>query len=382
MYLNTKDFLDLDETKLIKFVELRIKEDLYLDYKVELSSAEKRKTHKEFLKDVTAFANANGGNIFIGFKEPSENLKIEDQIIGIDNAIEWAQDLERLTVSSIDPRISGLKIKTVGFSNSKSVLLIHIPPSLSRPHMVNYDGHKTFYIRHSESSFPMSTHEIRNSVMESISAEEIAKKYLLEKEKDIRRYFLNSTPTFIIQAIPLIALQSSLNIFDEKIEKILRGESRRYNYHYDLTSNIAPEPTIDGLRGLDNRHIPNWQSEIHRNGYVSLVYRNQFPRSFGDDKNFLVHSDFKQLFLSFMKIIEELLLVTGIDVPYIISCKYTSANRTRLFSDRLIERFSDPYEKEEIIFPFHYRQVSEPFIDIAEKLCVELFNAYGYKTII
>lgn len=382
MYLNTKNFIELNQNSLVKFLGAKIKEDLYLDYKVDLSSSEKRKAHKEFLKDVTAFANANGGNILIGVCEPSEDLTIDKQLLGIANANEYSQDLERLTVSNIDPRISGLRIKVVPLSNNKSVIAIHIPPSLNRPHMVNYDSHRTFYMRHSESSFPMTTHEIRNSVMESLSAEEKAKNYLNEKEADIRDYFLDNTPSFIIQAMPLISLESSWDIFDKKIEKIMLGDSRRYNYLYDLASNMMPRPTIDGLLGRDQRDNPNWQTEIHRNGYVSLVYKNQFPSLLENSKTFIIHSGFEKLFDSFLGMVEELLTVTNTDVPYIISCKYIGANKTHLFSDNLLGNYSEVYGKEDIIFPFHYRQVGEPMNSIAGQLCLELFNAYGFKNIL
>ncbi len=382
MYLNTKNFIELNQNSLVKFLGAKIKEDLYLDYKVDLSSSEKRKAHKEFLKDVTAFANANGGNILIGVCEPSEDLTIDKQLLGIANANEYSQDLERLTVSNIDPRISGLRIKVVPLSNNKSVIAIHIPPSLNRPHMVNYDSHRTFYMRHSESSFPMTTHEIRNSVMESLSAEEKAKNYLNEKEADIRDYFLDNTRSFIRQAMPLISLESSWDIFDKKIEKIMLGDSRRYNYLYDLASNMMPRPTIDGLLGRDQRDNPNWQTEIHRNGYVSLVYKNQFPSLLENSKTFIIHSGFEKLFDSFLGMVEELLTVTNTDVPYIISCKYIGANKTHLFSDNLLGNYSEVYGKEDIIFPFHYRQVGEPMNSIAGQLCLELFNAYGFKNIL
>lgn len=381
MYLNTKDFIELDEKLLSEFLEIKIKENMYLDYKANMSSVEKGKTHKEFLKDVTAFANANGGNILIGVKEPSNNMTIEEQMIGIENANEWSQDLERLTVTSIDPRISGLKIKPIPLSNGKSVIAIHIPPSLSRPHMVNYDKHRTFYMRHSESSFPMSTHEIRNSIMTSLTIEEKVKEYLKEQEYDFRKYFLNDIPTLLIQAMPLIPLESSWDTFNEDIIKVVRGDSNNTSYRSGLRSLAAPRVTINGVLGSDNRDIPNWQSEIHRNGYVSLYYRNQHP-DYQNQGTYIIHSGYTEVFDSFMSIIEDLLIVTKSDVPYIISCKYTGAKLTRMYCQKTFFNYSKFYEKEEIIFPFHYRSVGESFEDIGKQLIKELFNAYGFKDVI
>ncbi len=50
MYLNTKQFQDLDEDTLYQFVATKVPEDLYLDYKIDISLIEKRKSYKDFLK--------------------------------------------------------------------------------------------------------------------------------------------------------------------------------------------------------------------------------------------------------------------------------------------------------------------------------------------
>lgn len=378
MYINLKDFLILDENKLIKFLHLKITEDMYLDYKIDLPSIEKRKTHKEFLKDVTAFSNANGGNILIGVMEPSDELEIDEQLQGIEKADEWAQDLERLTVSSIDPRISGLKIKAIPLSNGKSVIAIFIPPSFSRPHMVNYDRHRTFYIRHSESSFPMTSNEIRQSIMQTITLEENVKKYFLDKEEDIRNYFLDETPTFLIQAMPIIPLEPLWEIYDEKIEDIVRGSYLEYSSLFCPKSNINPKATIDGILGTDSRQNSIWQTEIHRNGYVSYLYRNQFISS---ENKYIVYSDFKYFFYSFVIFIEAILSVTQTDLPYIIFCKYFGADKTSMLIEKPFKEYSTPYYKEVISFPLHYRQIGEGFVNIADSLCSKLFNAYGYKKV-
>ncbi len=377
MYFNFKEFLALDETKLLIFLNLKIREDMYLDYKVDLSSKEKRKAHKEFLKDVTAFSNTNGGNIFIGVKEPSDDLKISEQLLGIENAVELSQDLERLTYSSIDPRISGLKIRVIPLSNNKSVIAIHIPPSFNKPHMVNYDGHRTFYIRHSESIFPMSTNEIRQSVMQTLTLEETVKKYFVNKEEDIRNYFLNEIPTFLIQAMPIIPLEPLWDVFDEKIENLVKHIE--YGSIFSLASNINPTATIDGILGADSREEPTWQTEIHRNGYVSYVYRNQFPAN--DGNGYLVHSDFKYFFYAFVIFIDEILSTTKTDLPFIVSCKYFGANKTRMLIGKPFTKYSAPYFKEIISFPLHYRQIGESFVKIADSILIELFNSYGFKKV-
>ena len=115
MYLTTQKFLELTEASLRDFLGLKIPEGLYLDYKEALSGSSDKEAKREFLKDVTAMANAAGGHLLIGVKEPLEGLSIDSQLVGLDGGEVLAQDLERLASASVDPRIPGLSIRVQYF---------------------------------------------------------------------------------------------------------------------------------------------------------------------------------------------------------------------------------------------------------------------------
>lgn len=66
MQLTARQVIALTEESLGKFLALSIPEGLYLDYKEGLSGISEKETKREFLKDVTAFANAAGGHLFLG----------------------------------------------------------------------------------------------------------------------------------------------------------------------------------------------------------------------------------------------------------------------------------------------------------------------------
>lgn len=238
MYLSENEIKELaknNDNTLRAFLEKKIPEGYYLDYKIELSRKADKDEKREFLKDVTGFANANGGNIIIGAQEPSETLTLEDQLIGIVDGDKIAHDLERLASSSIDPRIPGLRILpvtlSIGRSKGRYAIVVHIPPSLGRPHMVNYKDekgkeHKTFYVRHTESTVSMSTHEVRESVFASATAEARAKDYLERMEKEVREYFVGKQPTVLLQAMPLIPMAQPWDVLNDKIRKVLRDQMR------------------------------------------------------------------------------------------------------------------------------------------------------------
>ena len=186
MQLTAQQVLMLTEETLRKFLSIGIPEGLYLDYKECLSGTSEKDAKREFLKDLTAFANAAEGQLFLGVKEPSEGISVESQLVGIDNGGALAQDLERLASTSVDPRIPGLRIVPVALMNGRFCVAIHVPPSLSRHHMVNHAGHRSFYARHSESSFPMTTHEVREAVLTSSSAEARARLFIEHRLLEVR----------------------------------------------------------------------------------------------------------------------------------------------------------------------------------------------------
>ena len=71
---STSAFLDdPNEQALRGFLTLQRDEDPFLDYKSSLyDGSSSDAAHREFLKDVTGFANAYGGDIIIGVTEPGK----------------------------------------------------------------------------------------------------------------------------------------------------------------------------------------------------------------------------------------------------------------------------------------------------------------------
>lgn len=128
MYFTSAQIQSLDEPNLRRFVEQRKPEGHQLDYKTALSGSNDR-AKREFLKDVTAFANANGGNILIGVDEPQNSISVDHQIRGIDGGEPIAQDLERLASSSIDPRVSGLLLASERKSDLTSGFVSVVSPA-------------------------------------------------------------------------------------------------------------------------------------------------------------------------------------------------------------------------------------------------------------
>ncbi len=133
LYFSQKEIAQLTGRKLSEFLELKLPEGPTLDYKQtmplrETPRGERRRIKKEFLKDITSFANAQGGEIVIGVREPSQDMDIMEQVTGLRDAEGLARDLERLASTSVDPRIPALQIAPAKIRDIKEVVLVHAIP--------------------------------------------------------------------------------------------------------------------------------------------------------------------------------------------------------------------------------------------------------------
>jgi hypothetical protein len=229
----------------------------------------------------------------------------------------------------------------------------------------------------------MTTHEVREAVLTSSSAEGRARLFVERRLLEVRDVIDDRKPAFFLQAMPLISPESPWDVLSTPFENVLRGDARRNKYQlfHDLAGNVAPRPTIDGLLGQDKPEQPTWETEVHRTGYISLLYRAIEVHRVGDVDRFVVHSSSCEIFRAFCHILKELFDVSATDVPYFLACAYLNAEGTCLWTDLPWRKFSHPYQKKHILWPEHLRATGTDPLTIAESLCLEMFNAFGFKQI-
>ncbi len=133
-----------------------------LDYKVALSKNDHKGT-RDFLADVTAFANTDGGDIIVGIAEDGNGNA--GSIVGIarDGLDERLRGLEDQLRTLVDPRVPDFRTHIVDCPDGKVVVVMRVGASLIAPHRVAFNGTSRFYRRASRANFEMSTAEIRQA---------------------------------------------------------------------------------------------------------------------------------------------------------------------------------------------------------------------------
>jgi len=268
--LDNRSLESLEESDLQRLIQNEVPEGRTIEYKGELHLEEPRQ-RKEFLADVSSFANAGGGHLLIGIKAMNGTPR-ELTPMSIENIDGEKLRLENLIRDGVEPRISGIGIKAIGPNPPNVVLVIRIPRSWSAPHMVTHGGTSKFYSRNSAGKFPMDTSEIRTAFTASQGLGERIR--ILHRDR-IHLIVNEQTPSPVEDGAKVILHLVPLTVFDPDHQVDL-SQVRR------LTSQLGPlvgEVTdrrfnFDGFltaRTRDSGASKPSYVQVFRNGMIEVV---------------------------------------------------------------------------------------------------------------
>lgn len=204
MSLFTTSLTSITPEALNRLVEHQVREGLQLEFKRDLpgnSDADKR----EFLADVSSFANARGGDIVFGVAEAND---VPESIPGVPRDLVGAavQRLEALVRDGIEPRVQGVRTHEVSVSSTASALIMRVPRSMSAPHMVALGNLSRFYARTSRGKFQLDVNELRTAFLETSATLDAARAFRADRLGSISRrelpIALHDNPRVILHIVP------------------------------------------------------------------------------------------------------------------------------------------------------------------------------------
>lgn len=158
MSLSGKPVEQITESDLDELITNQVREGKVIDYK-EALPGNSPSDRKEFLADVSSFANASGGHLIYGMKE---SAGMPTEVCGLDLADVDATiaRLDNLIRNGLDPR-AYVSVFPITVKTSKTAIIIRVPRSWSLPHMVTLEGHDKFYSRDSNGKHRLDVGELR-----------------------------------------------------------------------------------------------------------------------------------------------------------------------------------------------------------------------------
>ena len=145
MALDHLSLENISEQDLLAIVEAGVPEGLRIDFKRDTYGGSDG-DRKEFLADISSFANTSGGDLIIGMDESD---RIANELVGVSlpNADSECLRLEGMARDSLQPRIPGLRVVPIGLENGKHALVVRIPKSWNSPHRIIFKKSNRFWAR-------------------------------------------------------------------------------------------------------------------------------------------------------------------------------------------------------------------------------------------
>jgi hypothetical protein len=227
-----------------------------IEYKQVLPGS-KDSEKKEFLADVSSFANAAGGDLFFGIEEQRDSddkptgIPADVPGVAMPNTDAEILRLENIIRNGIGPRIAGIRFRSVGGFANGPVLLIRIPRSYAAPHMVVFQESSRFYSRNSRGKYPLDVGEIRAAFALSESLPERVRRF---RDERLARIIADETPVtlppcpkVVLHLFPVTTLDPAthydLTRFEHRPDDLppLAGGGIRFRYNLDgIVTYIPP----------------------------------------------------------------------------------------------------------------------------------------------
>jgi hypothetical protein len=171
---------DVTEATLDEVCRTGWPESQTLDFKQELPGVDAR-GRNEFLKDVCAMANADGGDLVYGIAE-EDGAAHALAPVARGAADEAQRRLTQIVDGGIEPRVTGISMHAVPLGARGFVLVLRVPSSLDAPHRYRLENqHHRFVRRNGTVNSDMTYDQIRAAFQRSATLIEKARAFRAER---------------------------------------------------------------------------------------------------------------------------------------------------------------------------------------------------------
>lgn len=218
----------------------------------------------ELLRDVCSMANADGGLIIVGAETAGEICTGFVDVIDPDGS---AQRIRQTVLDGIEARILDFGVRTLHLPTGMTVLVVYVPSSFSKPHMVKKNQKTEFWKRYETDKRAMTLSEIRLAFADTSGTMMLGR----IEEKIDRLYQQTSEKTAVEQERRLATNRSQLHqvsniaVLMEAVDKEFEKElgPRRA-----LRLTITPTPLVGELVDPSDKSMKQFLQEPPNQRYA------------------------------------------------------------------------------------------------------------------
>lgn len=227
---------------------------------------------REFLADVSSFANTSGGDLLFGV-DAVDGVASEARGLTVAN-----EDAERLRLESVirdglKPRVPPVHLRFIpGFADGP-VLLIRIPRSSAAPHMVAFQGLSRFFARSSAGKWQLDVDELRSAFA---AGTDLAERLRTWHRNRVAVVASDQGPAPLVAGSRLIMHLLPLSAFRDRVDLGVEALANQWNRFAPVAHGLVERRfNIDGILGTaggeDKRPGTRSYCQVYRDGRVEAV---------------------------------------------------------------------------------------------------------------
>ena len=361
MSLSNKSVNSITEADLLALISDKEAEGKTIDYKRTLPG-KKDDDRREFLYDVSSFANTLGGHLVFGMDEADG---FPTKLLGLAgvNPDEEIGRLEQMSRDGIRPPIAGLHTCAIGLPDGSHAIVMRVPKSWNQPHQVTFQKAFRFYGRDSNGRYQMDVDELRSIFSLSETVSERVRQFRIDR---VRSFASEGGPCapplprdrayMVTHLLPLSAFAGAsrvdlrvMNNNTEALVDIIGGFNYpRFNadgyvaFSDDSYVQVFRDGCLEAVNAVSSQHQPQGQpSHLPGRAFEGRMFRHI------DGGKRLLHSLGLEppivLFVSFTGLKG---MQIGVSPEYRISERYVFDRDPLLLPETVIEAFGQTFEAE------------------------------------
>lgn len=209
-------FQDVNESRLLELCSQGCPESQTLDFKKTLPGHSDRE-RSEFLKDVCALANTDGGDLVYGIAEEDGHAKEPHPVTG-EPADAAKRRLGQIADAGLEPRVIGLRFLDVPITGGYA-LIVRVLASFNGPHRYIINGIARFVMRNGTHTAELTYDQLRSAFDRTATLTERARRFREDRIAAIasRKTWkpMMKGPVCVVHFIPIRAMagNQSIDIF-------------------------------------------------------------------------------------------------------------------------------------------------------------------------
>jgi hypothetical protein len=347
----------------------------------------------ELCKDVSAFANTQGGWLVCGMDEAKGYAK---ELCGL-GAIDpdaMINRIEEVIRSGVEPQIPPLVPKVVRLSDSNKgyAILIGVNRSFAGPHRVKANGQ--FYVRRSRRSDAMDLSELRAAFNLSESYIERIKQFRLQRIEALSGEEMNPDVPISLEEGPLLVQHlvplASIDANDLIVLTNFEFARKAFDQNYLWSTLNHARHNFEGILipfSYYDAHVPaKWYFQVFRSGVIEYAesLKDNFNKSV-EEVTEVSLGFIESRSLSALNYSTRMLVNLGIQPPFVVLMSLLRVNGYKLLHQRSGFLSSFPYiqaksvTKSKLIFPGY--TLTDPAQDITavmKPIFDIMWNTSGY----